>query len=84
MRYVILVLVGFGLSLIACGIFATAGAPVASLDAQFTATFRANTQMGLRDAHTAVRELVRDLIGEFTARYRDQLHRHTSTEPLPR
>jgi hypothetical protein len=73
MRYVILLaligFLGFGLSLILFGLVATAGAPIPSLDAQLTATFPPDTEIRFREVHTAVRELVRGLIDEFTAPY---------------
>ena len=76
-------LIGFGLSLITFGLFATPGAPLASFDPHHPATLLSIADSRLREFRSAVSELLRDLVDEFTAPYRERLRRESPTPSQP-
>jgi len=74
MRYVILVcLIAFGLGLITFGLAAAPGDPLASFDPHYPATLLLNIDNQLRAFGAAGSELVRELVNEVTAPYRERL-----------
>lgn len=85
MRYVILVcLMAVGLGLIVFGLLGTPGNPPASFDPHRPAAFLPIAEIRFRELQSALSELVRDLVDEFAAPYREQLRRDGPTPSLPR
>jgi hypothetical protein len=84
MRYVIVAsLVGLGLGLILFGIGATSGDRSPSFDPHRPATLLPVAEHRVREFGSAVIELVRDLVDEFTAPYRERIRRDGLTPVLP-
>lgn len=80
MRYLILVcLIGLGLSLIAFGLAGTHGDRLASLDPHHPAALLLSLDNRLHALRSAATELLRGLVDEFTAPYRERLRREGST-----
>ena len=85
MKYLILVcLIALGLGLITLGLAATPGDPLAAFDPHHTATLLLNVDSRLREFRSAASELVRGLVDEFTAPYRERLRHEGPTQSLPR
>ena len=84
MRFAILVsLIGLALSLIAFGLVATRPDPFSSFDPHRPATLLPLAESRLRELRTAVSGMLRNLVDEFTAPFRDGIRHHIPTQPLP-
>ena len=80
MRYLILIcLIGLGLSLIALGLAGTPGDRLASFGPHHPAALLLSIDNRLHAFRSAATELLRDLVDEFTAPYRERLRREGST-----
>ena len=85
MRYPILVcLIGLGLGLITFGLAAAPGDPRASFNSHHPATLLLDIDSRLREFRSAAGELVRGLVDEFTAPYRERLQHESPTQSPPR
>ena len=80
MRYLILVcLLGLGLSLIAFGLAGPPGDRLASFDPHHPAALLLSLDNRLHAFRFAATELLRGLVDEFAAPYRERLRREGST-----
>lgn len=70
----------FGLGVL----IATSDDALESVHLHRPATLLGMAESRLHEIQSHVRELLRDLLDEFTAPYRERLHRTLPTEPLPR
>ena len=83
MRYFILVcLIALGLGLITFGLAGAPGDPLASFNSHHPAALLLNVDSRLREFRSAAGELVRGLVDEFTALYRERLQ-HESPAQSP-
>jgi hypothetical protein len=83
MKYFLLVcIIGLGLSLIAFGLVTPAEHP-ASIDPHHPAALLLDVESGLRVFGSAARELVRGLVAEFTNPFRDRFHHRNPSQSPP-